>query len=60
MGNTPDLDEIFMCLKQMESTVLGLRQLRGLIGKGPGREMLDALIVEAEEGIAEIKRKITQ
>jgi len=29
-------------LKQMEATVLGLKQLRSFIGKGSGQEMLDA------------------
>jgi hypothetical protein len=40
-----------VCLKQMEATVLGLKQLRSFIGKGSGQEMLDALIVEAEQTI---------
>jgi hypothetical protein len=53
MTNDSDpLDMVMACLKQMESTVLGLRQLRSFIGKGSGQEMLDALIVEAEEQIA--------
>jgi hypothetical protein len=47
-----------VCLKQMEATVLGLKQLRSFIGKGSGQEMLDALIVEAEQTIAEIKRRV--
>ena len=48
------------CLKQMEATVQGLKQLRTFIGKGAGQEMVDALIVEAETQIAEIKRRIIQ
>jgi hypothetical protein len=44
----------------MELTVLGLKQLRVFIGKGSGQEMLDALIVEAEQHIAEIKRRVLQ
>jgi hypothetical protein len=61
MSNDSDpLDMVMACLKQMESTVLGLRQLRSFIGKGSGQEMLDALIVEAEEQIAQIKRRILQ
>jgi len=47
-----------VCLKQMEATVLGLKQLRSFIGKGSGQEMLDALIVEAEQTTAEIKRRV--
>jgi hypothetical protein len=54
------LDMVLACLKQMEATVLGMKQLRGFIGKGSGQEMLDALIVEAEEKIAEMKRRIMQ
>jgi len=34
-------------LKQMERTVLGLKQLRAFVGKG--QEMFDALIIEAEQ-----------
>ena len=61
MANDSDpLDMVLACLKQMEATVLGLKQLRSFIGKGSGQEMLNALIVEAEEHIAEIKRRILQ
>jgi hypothetical protein len=37
-----------------------MKQLRGFIGKGSGQQMLDALIVEAEEQIADMKRRIMQ
>ena len=33
-------------------------QLRNHMGNGPGKEMLDSLIKEAESTIAEIKRKV--
>ena len=48
------------CLRRMEETVLGLKQIRVLLPNSPAREMLDALIVEAEEHIAEVKRKVIQ
>jgi hypothetical protein len=38
----------------------GLKQVRGLLPNSPAREMLDALIVDAEEHIAEVKRKVIQ
>ncbi len=38
----------------------GLKQVRGLLPNSPGREMFDALIVEAEEHIAEVKQKVIQ
>jgi hypothetical protein len=44
----------------MEETVLSLKQVRSLLPNRPAREMLDALIVEAEEHIAEVKRKVIQ
>ena len=60
MQNHDSLDIVMACLKQMEATVQGLKQLRAFIGKGAGQEILDALIVEAETQIAEIKRRIIQ
>lgn len=48
------------CLRRMEETILGLKQVRGLLPNSPAREMLDALIVEAEQHIAEVKQKVIQ
>jgi len=48
------------CLRRMEETVLGLKQVRSLLPNSPARQMLDALIVEAEEHIAEVKQKAIQ
>jgi len=48
------------CLKKMEATLLGMKQMREYVGKGPGREMLDSLIEEADSQITEIKRKLIQ
>jgi len=54
------LDAILDCLKQMESNLLGMRQLRQYIDSNLGTEMLDLLIEEAELKIAEVKRKVMQ
>lgn len=58
--NGETLDTILALLQQMESTLLGLKQLRGFVGKGAGQHMLEVLIEEAEAKIAEVKRKIIQ
>lgn len=50
------LEAILALIKQMESTVLGLKQLRDYVGNGIGREMLELLIEEGEAKLAEIKR----
>jgi hypothetical protein len=53
--------EIFTaCLKQMEATVLGLKELRNYVGTEIGSQMLAILIEEAEAKIAEIKQRIKQ
>lgn len=54
------LETVYDCLKRMETTLLGMKQMREYIGKGPGREMLDKLIAEAETQLAEIKRRVIQ
>ncbi len=48
------------CLKKMEATLLGMKQIRKYVGKGLGREMLDSLIEDADSQIAEVKRKLIQ
>lgn len=52
------LEIVMASLKQMESTLLGMKQLREYMSNGPGKEMLDTLIKEAESEIAEIKRRV--
>ncbi len=47
-------DIILVLLKQLESTLLGLQQLRPYIGKGVGAQILELLITEAETKISEI------
>ncbi len=54
------LNAILGLVKQMEVTLLGLRQLRGYVQKGPGLEILDTLISEAETKLSEIRRKMVQ
>jgi hypothetical protein len=54
------LDAILALVKQLEATLLGLRQLRGYVGGSAGEKMLQILIEEAEAGLAEVKRKLIQ
>jgi hypothetical protein len=54
------LETILALLKQMEATLLGLKQLRGYVGKGVGQQMLEVLIEEADAKLTEIKRKVIQ
>lgn len=53
-------DTILALLKHMESTLLGLKQLRGYVGKGVGSEMLEVIIDDCETHLTEIKRKLIQ
>jgi hypothetical protein len=54
------LDTILALIKQMEATLIGLRQLRGYVGDGVGEHMLQVLIDEMESGLSEVKRKLIQ
>ena len=54
------LDTILALIKQMQATLLGLKQLRSYVGSGAGQEMVELLIEEGEAKLAEIKRKLTQ
>ena len=45
--------------KQMESNLLGMRELRPYIDSNLGTEMLDPLIEEAKLKIAEVKRNVS-
>jgi len=51
---------VLECFAQMESNLLGMKQICDYVGHGLGRVMLEALIEEAESQIAEIKRKLSQ
>ena len=54
------LETVFDCLKRMEGTLMGMKEMRVYVGKGRVRKILDTLIEEAESQIAEINRKIIQ
>jgi hypothetical protein len=54
------LESILALLKQLEATLLGLRQLRGYVGQGVGQQMLEELIEEGETKLSEMKRKLIQ
>ena len=53
------LDLVKTSLKIMESTLLGMKQLRPYLGDGSSREMLDSLIQEAESQIGGIKQRVS-
>ena len=54
------LETLFECLKRMEATLLGMKQMRHYVGDGLGKEMLESLIDEAEAQLADIKRRVIQ
>lgn len=60
MHDLDSIDTILALVKQLEATVLGLRQLRSFVGKGVAAQMLEVLIEEGEAKIAEVKRKLMQ
>ena len=49
---------IILLMKQMESTVIGLRHLRECVPADVGSELLDAVIAEGEARIADARRKL--
>jgi len=51
-------ETILALLKQLEATLLGLRQLRGYVGKRPGLTMVELLVEEGEKKIGEVKCKL--
>ncbi len=54
------LETVLALLKQMESNLLALKQLRDYVGNWVGKEMLEVLIEDNETQLAEIKRKLIQ
>jgi hypothetical protein len=54
------LDIILALMKQLESTLLGLKQLRGYVGQDVGPQMVEELIEEGENKLAELKRRLIQ
>lgn len=55
-----NLDEALALIRQLESALLGLRQIRGYVPKGAGLDTLDQLIDEIETNLAGIKRRVMQ
>jgi len=49
---------ILLLLKQMETTVLGLRHLREYVTADVSAALLDAAIAEGEVGIADARRRL--
>ena len=54
------LETVLALIKQMEDTLLGLKQLRIYVGKGAAQKMVALLIEEGEAKLAEIKRRVKQ
>ena len=52
------LESVLHLVKQMEATLLGMQQLRGYT-QGVGKAMLELLIDEAEQNLAEVKKKLS-
>jgi len=57
-GRFDSLEVVLASLKLMESTMLGIRQVRQFVGGACAAEMVDLLIQEGELQVAEVKRKI--
>ena len=55
MSDDDAVDTVRALVRQMEAMLLGLQQLRGYVGNGVGKEMLEVLIQEAEVGMEESK-----
>jgi hypothetical protein len=59
-GRFDSLAAVLECLAQMQSNLLGMKQMRDYVGHGLGGVMLEVLIEEAEWQIGEIKRRLSQ
>jgi hypothetical protein len=58
MSGDDALETVCGLVRQMEALLLGLQQLRGYVGSGVGKAMLDVLIQEAEVGLEEVKQNL--
>lgn len=58
--DSDNLDTILALIKQIESALIGMKQLRGYLGNGPGLQMVEAIIEEMETNLAQVKRKLVQ
>ena len=52
------LQIVIESLKRMETTLLGMKQVRALLPPDPSRDSLDKVIAEAEANFEEIKRRV--
>lgn len=52
------LDVVLASLKLMESTLLGMKQVRQYVGEGVATEILDSLVEEAESQICAINHRV--
>lgn len=60
LPDSDSLDTVLDLVKQLETTLLGLRQMRVYVGRGLGLRMLDEVIEEAETKLAEVKSRLVQ
>ena len=58
--DSDSLDMILALIKQLEATLIGLKQLRGYVAQGAGSQTLEVLIREADVRLSEIKQKLIQ
>jgi hypothetical protein len=58
MSGDDALESVSALMQQMEAVLHGLKQLRGYVGSGVGKEMLEVLIQEAEVGLEEVKQNL--
>ena len=54
------LETVLALIKQLEAMLLGLNQLRGYVGQGVAKQMVEKLIEEGESKLHEIKRELIQ
>lgn len=58
--DSDSLDAALDLMRQLETLLLGLRQVRTYVGNGVGLRMLDEVIKDAETKLAEIRSKLIQ
>lgn len=53
--DSDSLDAALDLMRQLETLLLGLRQVRANVGNGVGLRMLDEVIKDAERTLAEVR-----
>lgn len=53
--DSDSLDAALDLMRQLETLLLGLRQVRAYVGNGVGLRMLDEVIKDAERTLAEVR-----